>query len=63
MSRTVKRASHETPSIQSLDRGLVILEAVAKSAGPILSPISPLCCTSIAAAFSAWLKRSSGEVI
>ncbi len=25
--------------------------------------ISPLCCTSIAAAFSAWLTRSNGEVI
>jgi len=35
MSRTVKRASQETPSIQSLDRGLVILEAVAKSGDPM----------------------------
>ncbi len=35
MPRIVKRASQETPSIQSLDRGLVILEAVAKSADPM----------------------------
>ncbi len=35
MPRTVKRASQETPSIQSLDRGLVILEAVAKSGDPM----------------------------
>ena len=35
MPRTVKRASQETPSIQSLDRGLVILEAVAKSGEPM----------------------------
>ena len=35
MPRTVKRATQETPSIQSLDRGLVILEAVAKSSDPM----------------------------
>jgi len=35
MPRTVKRAPQETPSIQSLDRGLIILEAVAKSADPM----------------------------
>jgi len=35
MPRTVKRVSQETPSIQSLDRGLVILEAVAKSGDPM----------------------------
>ena len=31
----MKRAAQETPSIQSLDRGLVILEAVAKSSDPV----------------------------
>jgi DNA-binding IclR family transcriptional regulator len=31
----MKKASKETPSIQSLDRGLVILEAVAKSSDPV----------------------------
>ncbi|MBZ5621942.1 MAG: IclR family transcriptional regulator [Acidobacteriia bacterium] len=31
----MKKATHETPSIQSLDRGLVILEAVAKSSDPV----------------------------
>jgi IclR family transcriptional regulator, acetate operon repressor len=31
----MKKAALETPSIQSLDRGLFILEAVAKSAGPV----------------------------
>jgi len=31
----MKRAAKETPSIQSLDRGLVILEAVAKATGPV----------------------------
>ncbi|HEX3875666.1 MAG TPA: IclR family transcriptional regulator [Bryobacteraceae bacterium] len=35
MPRTVKRTTQETPSIQSLDRGLVILEAVAKSGEPM----------------------------
>lgn len=30
-----KKTSHETPSIQSLDRGILILEAVAKSAEPV----------------------------
>jgi len=35
MPRTAKRTSQETPSIQSLDRGLVILEAVAKSNDPV----------------------------
>jgi DNA-binding IclR family transcriptional regulator len=35
MQRTVKKTSQETPSIQSLDRGLIILEAVAKSADPV----------------------------
>jgi IclR family acetate operon transcriptional repressor len=31
----MKRATQNTPSIQSLDRGLVILEAVAKSSDPV----------------------------
>jgi DNA-binding IclR family transcriptional regulator len=31
----MKKATLETPSIQSLDRGLFILEAVAKSTGPV----------------------------
>lgn len=33
--KKVKRTTRETPSIQSLDRGLVILEAVAKSPSPV----------------------------
>jgi IclR family transcriptional regulator, acetate operon repressor len=33
--KKAKRATRETPSIQSLDRGLVILEAVAKAGGPM----------------------------
>ncbi len=31
----MKRAAQETPSIQSLDRGLIIMEAVAKSVSPV----------------------------
>lgn len=31
----MKRSAQKTPSIQSLDRGLVILEAVAKSSNPV----------------------------
>jgi DNA-binding IclR family transcriptional regulator len=33
--KTRKKITHETPSIQSIDRGLIILEAVAKSAEPV----------------------------
>src|SRR5581483_2392145 len=33
--KRTKRGTRETPSIQSLDRGLVILEAVGKSDGPM----------------------------
>src|SRR6185312_13761548 len=35
MPQTIKRTPQETPSIQSLDRGLVILEAVAKCVEPV----------------------------
>ncbi|HXS99030.1 MAG TPA: IclR family transcriptional regulator [Candidatus Limnocylindrales bacterium] len=35
MTRAPKRPLQETPSIQSLDRGLIILDAVAKSAQPV----------------------------
>jgi DNA-binding IclR family transcriptional regulator len=43
MANGNKRTSQETPSIQSLDRGLVILEAVAKSTEPIsLSELTEL---------------------
>src|SRR5579872_1106458 len=36
-----RREPQETPSIQSLDRGLRILEAVGKSAGPVsLGPLA-----------------------
>src|ERR1700691_5116799 len=33
--KRAQRGTSETPSIQSLDRGLVILEAVGKSEGPM----------------------------
>jgi DNA-binding IclR family transcriptional regulator len=33
--RTIKKAALQTPSIQSLDRGLFILETVAKASGPV----------------------------
>src|SRR5437879_5219384 len=33
--KRMKRAALETPSIQSLDRGLFILEAVAKAGNPV----------------------------
>jgi IclR family transcriptional regulator, acetate operon repressor len=35
VSAATKKTPRETPSIQSLDRGLTILEAVAKSPGPV----------------------------
>jgi IclR family transcriptional regulator, acetate operon repressor len=35
LTRAVKKSSLETPSIQSLDRGLFILEAVARSSDPV----------------------------
>jgi IclR family transcriptional regulator, acetate operon repressor len=35
VSASTKKISRETPSIQSLDRGLTILETVAKSPGPV----------------------------
>jgi DNA-binding IclR family transcriptional regulator len=38
-----RREPQETPSIQSLDRGLLILEAVGKSAGPVsLGPLATM---------------------
>lgn len=40
MLARVKKGALETPSVQSLDRGLIILEAVAKSNGPV--PIAQL---------------------
>jgi DNA-binding IclR family transcriptional regulator len=40
LNRTAKKPSLETPSIQSLDRGLFILEAVARSSDPV--PLSQL---------------------
>jgi IclR family acetate operon transcriptional repressor len=47
-----RRESKQTPPIQSLDRGLVILEAVARSADPVsLNELTDLLCVDRSSAF------------